>query len=142
MSTGAVTSNSSRSLTAIVNVVSFVDPSSLVARMVMLCDAAASRSSSEPSATVTTPLSASIAKRPPASSNSEYVTPLVVASSSVAKPVTPTVVPFAAFSLTALEVPSVSTGAVTSNSSRSATVTLMSCESVPPTPSLTVTCTL
>ena len=56
-------------------------------------------------ATVTTPELASIANRPPASSVSEYVTVLVVASASLAAAVMPTVVPLAAFSSTALAEP-------------------------------------
>ena len=70
-STGTVTSNSSTSFRVIVNMVSAVEPSALVARTVMLCDAAASRSNSEPLATVTTPELALIVNRPPASSVSE-----------------------------------------------------------------------
>src|SRR5438477_10213543 len=57
---------------------------------------------SEPSRTVITPLSASIWNAPPALSVSEYVTVLVVASASKACAVTPTKVPAAAFSSTAL----------------------------------------
>ena len=49
--------------------------------------------------TVTTPVDELIAKRPPALSSSEYVT-TSVPSASVARPVIPTVVPFAEFSLT------------------------------------------
>ena len=120
---------------------SFVEPSALVARTVMLCDALASRSSSKPFATVTTPVAPLIANRPPASSNSEYVTPFVVASSSVENPVMPTAVPLAALSSTAFAVASLSVGAETSNSSTSLTVTLSDCESVPPAPSLTCTVT-
>ena len=44
---------------------------------------------------------------------------LVVASASLAEAVMPTVVPLAAFSFTALAEPSLSEGAVTSNSSTS-----------------------
>ena len=139
-SVGAVTSNSSRSLIAMVKVESAIEPSALVARMVMSCDAAASRSSSEPSATDTTPVEPSILKRPPASSNSEYVTPFVVASASLDEAVMPTSVSLAAFSFTASAAALTSVGAVTSNSSTSATVTAMACVSVS-VPSLTCTVT-
>ena len=53
-------------LMLIVMTVSAVEPSILVARTVMLCDAAASRLSKMPSATVMTPELLSMSKRPPA----------------------------------------------------------------------------
>ncbi len=46
-------------------------PSALVARMVMLWEVAASKLSSVPSATLTTPVELLIAKRPPALLSSE-----------------------------------------------------------------------
>ena len=64
-------SNSSTSFRLIVKPRVENDVSLLVARTVMLCEAAASRSSSVPSATVTTPVIALMAKRPPALSSSE-----------------------------------------------------------------------
>ena len=67
----APVSNSSRSFRLIVKTVSAVEPSTLVARTVMLWLDAASRSSSVPSATVTTPVVLLMVNRPPASSNSE-----------------------------------------------------------------------
>ena len=71
VSIGAVTSNSSTSLRAMVKTVLAVEPSVLVARTVMSCEAAASRLRSPLLATVTTPDEPSMAKRPPALSNSE-----------------------------------------------------------------------
>ena len=67
--------------------------------MFMLCDVAVSKSNKVPSATVTTPLLVSIAKRPPALSLNAYVT-VVPASASVPSAVTPTVEPVAEFSAT------------------------------------------
>ena len=127
-----VATNSLTSRTAIVNTVSLVDPSALVARTVMLCIAAASRSRRVPSATVTTPDPLSIAKRPPALSVREYVTAFVVASLSLAEAVMPTIVPIAEFSSTAFAVPSASTDAVTSNSSRSLSAMLKTVSLVDP----------
>ena len=68
-SSGVVTLNSFTSLTAIVNVLSAVEPSEDVARTVILWLVALS-ASSEP-ATVTTPVLELIANNPPASSNNE-----------------------------------------------------------------------
>ena len=115
----APTSNSSTSLTLIVKACVLNEPSAEVARTVMLCEAAASRSSSVPSATVTTPVDPLIANRPPALSSSEYVIALVVASASLAAAVIPTTVPLAAFSSTALAAAFVSLRRRTSNSSTS-----------------------
>ena len=70
-------------------------------------------------ATVTTPVDGSMANCPPASSSSEYVMPLVVASPSLARAVMPTAVPNAAFSSTASAAASLSVIGVMSNSSRS-----------------------
>ena len=64
------TSNSSTSETLMVNACVVNEPSTLVARTTMPCEAAVSRSSSDPSATVTTPVVPLIVKRPPASSTS------------------------------------------------------------------------
>ena len=66
LSIGVVTSNSSTSLTLIVITAVSKLPSLDVARTVMLWLAAASRSSSVPLSTVTTPLTASILNLPPA----------------------------------------------------------------------------
>jgi hypothetical protein len=63
----APTSNSSTSPTAMLKTWVLKLPSALVARTVMLWLAAASRSSSVPLATVTTPVAPPMAKRPPAS---------------------------------------------------------------------------
>ena len=60
----AVMSNSSMSLTTIVNARLVCEPSELVARTTMTCEASASASSNEPLATVTTPVLGSMAKRP------------------------------------------------------------------------------
>ena len=128
----AVVSNSSMSLRLIVKTVSAVEPSALVARTVMVCETADSRSSNVPSATVTVPEFASIAKRPPALSNNAYVTVLLVASESDDEALIPTVVPLAAFSSTALVVASVSTGAVVSNSSRSLILIVKTVSAVEP----------
>jgi hypothetical protein len=67
VSAGVLTSNSSTSLTAIVNTLSAVEPSALVARTVMFRLASSSRSIAP--ATVTTPVVASMANLPPALSN-------------------------------------------------------------------------
>ncbi len=71
LSLTGVTSNSSTSVRLIVKFSVVELPSALVARMVMLCEVAASKLSREPSATLTTPVLASIAKRPPALLSSE-----------------------------------------------------------------------
>ncbi len=63
LSVTGVTSNSSTSVRLIVKFSVVKLPSVLVARMVMLCEVAASKLSSVPSATVTTPVLALIAKR-------------------------------------------------------------------------------
>ncbi len=97
-----------------------IEPSAEVARTVIAWVAPASRSMAP--ATVTTPVVLLMAKRPPASSVSEYVTPELVASPSEAKAVMPTVVPIVAFSVTALAAALVSLTGVTSNSSASLTV--------------------
>ena len=67
----APTSSSSASTTLIVKVCVENEPSVLVARTAISCEAAASRSSSKPFATVMTPEVVSIAKRPPAESSRE-----------------------------------------------------------------------
>ena len=82
----------------------------------MLCEVAASKFNSEPSATVTTPVLVSIANRPPASSVRLYVTVFVVASPSLADAVIPTGVPLAAFSATLLDTGLASTGVDTEDS--------------------------
>ena len=86
--------------------------------------AAPSASRSIAPATVTTPVLASMANRPPALSVSEYVIVLVVASASLAAAVILTTVPLAAFSFTALAMASLSVTAPTSNSSTSLIVML------------------
>ena len=83
-----------------VKVFSNESPPWSVTRTKMLCELAVSKSSNVPSATVITPVSASMAKRPPASSTSEYVS-TVPASGSVVWMV-PTTVPFVEFSTTPL----------------------------------------
>ena len=65
----APTSNSSTSLTLMLTAAVLNEPSLELARTVMTWLAAASRSSRLPSATVTIPVLASMAKRPPASSS-------------------------------------------------------------------------
>ena len=84
-----------------------------MARMVIVYDAAASRSIAP--ATVTTPVFASIANRPPALLVSEYVT-TSVPSGSVARAVMPTAVPIDEFSTTVFGEASLSTTALTAPS--------------------------
>ena len=66
VSVGVLTANSSTSVTVMVKVWVLNEPSATVAWTVMVWLAAVSESSSVPSATVTTPVVASMAKRPPA----------------------------------------------------------------------------
>ena len=77
-----------------VNVSVDILPSELIAFTVMSCDVSLSKSSWDASATVTTPVVPSIAKRPPALSINVYVIVLLVASSSCALAVIPTRSPF------------------------------------------------
>ena len=121
-STGVDTDDSFKSLIPIVTVSDVNEVSLLVARMAMSNDAATSRSIAP--ATVTTPVFASIANRPPALLVSEYVT-TSVPSGSLADAVMPTVVPIAEFSATVLLVASLSITALTPPSLMSVIVTLM-----------------
>ena len=116
MSAIELMSNSLISLTAIVKLRVELDPSTLEARTVMMCEDDCSKFSNEPSATDISPVIALMLNRPFESSSSEYVTALVVASASKANAVIPTTVPFATFSLTVLAVALVSVSAVTLNS--------------------------
>src|ERR1044071_3348661 len=88
------------SLTAIENVCVVNNPLASAALTVMLWLVALSKSISEPSATVTTPVEESMANRPPALSLSENVTVPPLTSDEDA--VMPTRVPFAAPSATVL----------------------------------------
>ena len=112
-SAGVETENSFTSAMPIETVTVVNEVSLLVARMVMLYDAAASRSMAP--ATVTTPVFASIAKCPPALSVSEYVT-TSVPSGSAARAVIPTAEPSVEFSATEFAAASLSTTALTAPS--------------------------
>ena len=91
---------------------------------------------------MTSPVLGSIAKRPPASSERLYVTPLFVPSASDAKVVMPTEVPTEAFSETELAVASVSVIAETSNSSTSLISIANGSVTLFPSPSIAVMCIL
>ena len=97
-------------VTPMVNACVTDEPSVDVARTMIAWLAAVSKSSAP--ATVTTPVLASMANRPPASLSREYVT-ASVASGSSASAVTPTAVPITAFSATAFGAPFASTGVST-----------------------------
>ena len=108
------------SVTAIVNSVVAVLPSSLVAKTVTVQLSAVSKSRLVLSATLTTPVLESTVNTDAQDCESTlYVIPFVESSASDAEAVTPTVVAAAAFSCTVLVVASESVGEVTSNSSKS-----------------------
>jgi len=81
---------------------------------------------------VTTPVLASMAKRPPALSVNEYVTVLGGGVGVAGGAVTPTAVPLAAFSSTALAAGLSSAGAITLNSSTSFTLIVNMVSAVEP----------
>ena len=136
---GAITGALSlASVTLIVNARVVELLSLLVARTVTLWLVSVSKSRAPTN--VITPLFRSIVKRPPASSSSVYVTESIRSGSS-AKAVMPTAAPGNALSEIASAAVSESLTGPILASPTSVTVTLISCESLPPWPSLAVTST-